>query len=175
MLVLAITGLPTAFILLPSSHNDERQERVLDQMKCSLDSLKQLLTFPRALLQDSSVGRFIELQIVKQVNCIFAGGIARDALDSAVTCNGKRESEPATPVYRTIEEKVWQHIQRIMAQKRRESILLIPDRLPVGITTPTLREYFSDDDTVRKFVAAIHRKNGTLTATEVDSLIENRY
>lgn len=87
----------------------------------------------------------------------------------------ERESEPETPVYRSIEEKTWEHIRRIMAQKQRESILLMPDRKPVSITTPWVKEYFVEDDLVTEFIQKVHANNKTISSEEVDQLIEVRY
>jgi hypothetical protein len=83
--------------------------------------------------------------------------------------------EPETPVFRSIEEKIWQYIRQIMSQQQRESILLFPGTAPLHITTPTVREYYVEEPQVRKFIENVHRRNGTLTASQVDSLIEARY
>ena len=87
----------------------------------------------------------------------------------------EREKEPDTPVFRSVEEKIWEYIRKIMSQQQRESILLIPARKPMSITTPWLKEYYIDDECVEQFTAQVHKANGTLSAHQVDLAIEERY
>jgi len=87
----------------------------------------------------------------------------------------ERESEPETPVFKSIEEKTWEYIRQILSQKQRESILLMPGIVPVSIRTPWLNDYFMEEEFVREFSQKVNTENGILTHKEVDQLIELRY
>lgn len=86
-----------------------------------------------------------------------------------------RELEDETPVYTSIEEKTWEYIRRILGQKQRESILLLPNVQPIGITTPLVRSYHGTDAEIRQFVRDVNHRNSVPAANEAERQIESRY
>ncbi|MCJ7783844.1 MAG: type IV secretion system DNA-binding domain-containing protein [Desulfobacterales bacterium] len=86
-----------------------------------------------------------------------------------------REAEDDTPVFYSIEEKTNYYKNQIMKQRQRESKCLIPDRNPISLTTPEVRQIYVDDEYVQKLKEITYKNNEVLSPKEVDLLLNQRY
>lgn len=87
----------------------------------------------------------------------------------------EREYEDDTPVFTSIEEKMWYFVRKILGQRQRQSVLLLPNTSPISITTPHIGDFHISEAEVRAFVEKVHLLNGIPHAETVDTEIESRY
>ncbi len=100
--------------------------------------------------------------------------------DSSVTSEAlrtvyDREKEKEAPIFRNIEEKLWSFKREILRQRQRESLLSIPGHEPFRITSPEMKPYFVEKASIEEFIAGVHHDAGTLSPSQVDKLLEERY